>query len=181
VHRRGELGAGDELPLGAGEIDEDQVAWGKCVAVRLHRADPHILARMSPVAREASPATRLKPIVASVAALCLVVVSGRAGGSHSVAGFGRARVQLLASSTATVELSRRGEVTHIKVSCSDRRGQLACAHLAKLRRKPFERCLQIWGGPERASSIFLGCDRFALREQDSCQMARWAELQKLLP
>ena len=122
-----------------------------------------------------------KPIVASVAALCLVVVCGRAGGSHSVAGFGRARVELLASSTATVELSRRGEVTHIKVSCSDRRGQLACAQLAKLRRKPFERCLQIWGGPERAVIHLSGMRPIRVTRADSCQMARWAELQKLLP
>lgn len=122
-----------------------------------------------------------KPIVASVAALCLVAVCGGAGASHSVAGFEGARVQLLPRSTATVELSRRGEVGHIKVSCSDRRGRLTCARLAKLRRKPLERCLQIWGGPERAVIHLSGMRPIRVTRADSCQMARWAALQKLLP
>ena len=42
MNRRGELGTADEGPVGRAQVDEDEVAGGKCIAVRLVRVDaPH--------------------------------------------------------------------------------------------------------------------------------------------
>ena len=94
----------------------------------------------------------------------------RAGASHSVAGFGEAHGQLLTNSTATVELSRRGESSRIKVSCRGGRGRLTCSHLAKLRRDPLEGVCRSGEVRSVPSSIFLGCDRFVSRVPTH---ARW--------
>ena len=119
--------------------------------------------------------------VASLVAVCLMAMSAGAGASHSVAGFGAARPQVPANSTATVELSRHGEVSHVKVSCNDSGGRVRCARLAELRRRPLERCLQVWGGPERAVIHLSAMRPIRITRADSCEIARWAELQKLLP
>lgn len=119
--------------------------------------------------------------VGGLVAVCLVAMSAGAAASPSVAGFGATRPQVPANSTATVELSRHGEVSHSKVSCNDLRGRVTCARLAELRRRPLERCLQIWGGPERAVIHLSGMRPIRVTRADSCEIARWAELQKLLP
>jgi hypothetical protein len=122
------------------------------------------------------------PIVASVAALCLVVACGRAGASHSVAGFGRARVQLLASSTATVELSRRHAAKSLTSRFLAATGADGWPVLTSrsFGESPLNGVYRFWGGPERAVIHLSGMRPIRVTRADSCQMARWAELQ-LLP
>jgi len=82
------------------------------------------------------------------------------------------------NSTATVVLRSRSGLMSVKLSCATRR--LACARLTDLRRSRFDRCLQIWGGPERAL-IRLGSTRpIVVTRANSCGIVRWAKLQKLL-
>jgi hypothetical protein len=81
---------------------------------------------------------------------------------------------------AAISITQNGSTTHITVSCDDPTRRLACIGLAGLREEPLERCLQIWGGPERAVIHLPNAKPILVTRTNSCGIARWAELQKQL-
>lgn len=80
--------------------------------------------------------------------LCLVGVGAAVGASDTSTIPDRPTMPDRAA--AAISITRNGSTTHITVLCGDPNRKLACTQLAQLRQKPLERCLQVWGGPERA-------------------------------
>lgn len=58
--------------------------------------------------------------------------------------------------------------------------QRRCDRIASLTPRDNERCLPIWGGPERALIISTTGEHVFVSRANSCEMYRWDELQKLL-
>ena len=71
--------------------------------------------------------------------------------------------------------------TYRTLSCVGVERRRVCARLAALQRKPLERCLQIWGGPERAVIRLPGAAKpIVVTRANSCGIAQWTRLQELL-
>lgn len=84
------------------------------------------------------------------------------------------------NTSAAIAITRNGSTMRVTVSCSGSTRRAACARLAQLREEPLERCLQIWGGPERAVIHLPNAKPIVVSRANSCGIARWTELQKQL-
>ena len=102
---------------------------------------------------------------------CLVAVGAAVGASNTST--------VPDQSAAAIAITRDGSSVHVTISCRGS-NHLACARLTQLRKKPFERCLQVWGGPERAVIHLPQVRPIVVTRANSCGIARWAELQKQL-
>jgi hypothetical protein len=70
--------------------------------------------------------------------------------------------------------------THTVITCAQNADtQRRCDRIASLTLRQNERCLQIWGGPERALVILTTGEHVFVSRANSCEMYRWDELQKL--
>jgi hypothetical protein len=66
------------------------------------------------------------------------------------------------------------------ITCAeDADTQLRCDRIANLTPRNNARCIQIWGGPERALIDTTTGTRFFVSRANSCEMYRWDELQRL--
>lgn len=72
--------------------------------------------------------------------------------------------------------------TRTVITCTlDANTQRRCDRMAGLTPRHNERCLQVWGGPERALiTVPTTGEHVFVSRANSCEMHRWDELQKLL-